>query len=494
MSVLGTGNGSGKGSGKSSTPITVSQLATRIDHAIKSGLPDRFEVVGEISSLAHRTHYYFSLKDDKSVIGAVVFASAARRMSYTPKHGDRVIAKGRVEYYGPSGRISLIVTSMEPVGAGDLEAQFKQRCDELRALGWFDPEQKQILPSFARKIAVVTSKDGAAIADVIDTMGKRCPSIELLIVDVRVQGPSAKGQIARAIAGLNAHRDQLGIDAILLTRGGGSLEDLWAFNELEVAQAIHGSALPIVAAIGHETDTTIAELVADERCATPTQAAMRLSPDREALKEQLASSLSRLDRSVRSELRYQRQRLDTIASSRSMGDPRQVIEIHRDRLVALSDRLSGTLRSQIAQDRSKLDRLTIRLTRQQPAAVHARREEHLTQVQHRLRRVLGRVIAKRRTELDSIGRELHAIGPAQVLARGFTVTSRPDGSLVRAQSEITPGETIVSTFADGKVRSVVEGGPEAQSAPDPRLANTPPAPKRRSRSKTKPNPDQLGLF
>ena len=461
---------------------------------VKAGLSDRFSVVGEISSLSYRTHYYFSLKDDRSVIGAVLFASAAKRMSYTPTHGDRVIAKGRIEFYAPSGRISLIVTSMTPVGAGDLEAQYKQRCEQLRAKGWFDPETKRALPTFPRQIAVVTSKDGAAVADVIDTMNKRCPSIELLIVDVRVQGESAKGQIANAINKLNIHAAKLGIDAILLTRGGGSLEDLWAFNELEVAQAIHDSAVPIVAAIGHETDTTIAELVADERCATPTQAAMRLAPDREALREQLDMVFSRLDRSVRSELRYEKQRLESIAASRSMSDPRQIIEIHRDRIDAFTDRMGSGIRGSIAGHRSMLDRIAIKLARHQPAAVHARREEHLLQIQQRLHRVIGRVIASRRDELSSVSRELHAIGPAQVLARGFSVTAKPDGSLVRSKADTLPGETIVTTFADGKVRSRVEGGSDSTES-DPRLSKAAAqVPKRRAKSNKKPNPDQLGLF
>ena len=483
----------GKGAPQDSA-ITVSQLATRIDHAIKAGLSDRFSVVGEISSLSYRTHYYFSLKDDRSVIGAVLFASAAKRMNYTPTHGDRVIANGRIEFYAPSGRISLIVTSMTPVGAGDLEAQYKQRCDQLRAKGWFDPSTKRSLPTFPRRVAVVTSKDGAAVADVIDTMMKRCPSIELLIVDVRVQGDSAKGQIASAINKLNVHADQLGIDAILLTRGGGSLEDLWAFNEPEVAQAIHDSSVPIVAAIGHETDTTIAELVADERCATPTQAAMRLAPDRQALREQLDSVFSRLDRSVRSELRYEKQRLESIAASRSMSDPRQIIENHRDRVHSISDRLNSGIRGSIAGNRSVLDRFALKLAKHQPAAVHARREEHLLQVQQRLHRVIKRVVSSKRDELNSVSRELHAIGPAQVLARGFSVTAKPDGSLMRSMADASPGETIVTTFSDGKVRSRVEGGADPADS-DPRLSKAAAqSPKRRSKANKKPNPDQLGLF
>ncbi len=453
----------GSSGAPSEAPITVSQLAARIDHAIKGGLPDRFTVVGEISSLSHRTHYYFSLKDERSVISAVVFSSAAARLGYTPRHGDSVIARGRVEYYAPGGRISLIVSSMSPVGEGELERRYKLLCEELRGRGWFAQEIKKPLPTFPRRLAVVTSKDGAAVQDVIDTLRRRCPAVDLLVVDVRVQGAQAKGQIAGAIRSLNEHHERLAIDAILITRGGGSIEDLWAFNEIEVARAIHESALPVVAAIGHETDLTIAELVADERCATPTQAAMRLSPDRAALGEQLASILGRLNRTARAELRYERQRLERITCSRSMADPRSIIETQHDRLDNRLGRVRGALRHSIARSRSALDAMAIRMARHQPSAVQARRQEHLAHLSARLGRVVSRALANRREDLTGLARELHAIGPAQVLARGFSVTTDKHGTLIRSSAQVATGQTLVTTLGDGKVRSVVQSGVGAPS-------------------------------
>ena len=485
----------------SNAPMTVSQLATKIDHAIKMGIEGSVTVIGEISSLSHRTHYYFSLKDDRSLIGAVVFASSAKRMQYVPKHGDSVIAKGRVEYYAPSGRVSLIITSLTPVGQGALEEQLKLRLEKLRLDGWFDQEKKKALPFFPRCVAVVTSKDGAAVADVINTFAKRCPGIELMVVDVRVQGDQARGQISHAISQLNSNADHLGVDAIILTRGGGSLEDLWAFNELEVAQAIYSSQLPIVAAIGHETDTTIAELVADERCATPTQAAMRLSPDRVALYEQLGSIKSRLDRTLQSELRYERQRLDTIVASRALAGASQLIGMYRDRLDAQLDQLDGRIQTYLSQKRTRLDQLAIRLTRHQPAAAHARRQERLKQVSDRLDRVMNRAIEVRREELFSISRELHAIGPAQVIARGYSVSAKADGSLVRSIDDLTTGEIMMTTLADGKLRSQVIGDEQPQcqsghqSSPLGPASKAPPrGSKRKLGKQDRANPDQMGLF
>ena len=475
----------------SDRPMSVSQLSTSIDQALRSGLPAKVIVEGEISSLSHRTHYYFSLKDEKSVIGAVFFASAAKRSSVKPEHGQRVIARGRVEYYAPAGRVSLIVTSLTAVGEGALEHQYKQLVEQLRTKGWFDPEQKQPLPSFPRKVAIVTSKDGAAVQDVIDTFARRCPSIELLVLDVRVQGDSAKGQIADAINVLNARREQLGIDAIIVTRGGGSLEDLWAFNELQVAQAIQSSALPVVAAVGHETDTTIAELVADERAATPTQTALRLSPDKAALTEQLESLRARLTRSIGHRIRYEQQRLKQIRDSRSMADPRGVLAVHRDRLDASQARSESGLRQRLAQDRTRLDRIAIRLSRVQPAAVHARRQERIEQLEARLRRVMARAIIQRREDLEHTARELHAIGPAQVLARGYTLTLGPDGKAIRSATQAEPGSSIETVLSDGRVRSRIES---EESADDPRLTPTSPAPRRRKRTR-KPSADQdPGLF
>jgi exodeoxyribonuclease VII large subunit len=482
---------SGFGAGDTPKPLTVTQLATGIDQALRSGLPASVLVEGEISSLSHRTHYYFSLKDENAVIGAVFFASAANRSATKPEHGKRVIAKGRVEFYAPAGRVSLIVTSLTPVGEGELEQRYKQLVEQLRARGWFDPEHKQPLPSFPRRVAIVTSRDGAAVQDVIDTFARRCPSIELTIVDVRVQGEQAKTQVSRAIRRLNANREQLGLDAIIVTRGGGSLEDLWAFNEPEVAQAIHDSWLPIVAAIGHETDTTIAELVADERAATPTQAAMRLSPDRNALLEQLTSLQHRLDRGIQQHLRYERQRLRQIETSRSMSDPREVIAVHRDRMRALNDRGRSGLRHRIAAERSKLDQLAIRLTRVQPAAVHARRQERIDQLAARLNRVMGRAIAQRREDLESTARELHAIGPAQVLARGYTLTLDADGKALRSIKQAPEGSTIETVLSDGRVRSRVEseGGKN-----DPRLAPSKSRPRSKARTSKHPDEKSPGLF
>ena len=272
---------------KSNTPLTVKQLTTRIANRLIEAFPTTIKVVGEITNPRHRTHWYFDLKDHDAVVSCVMFASAARKLKCAIEHGQEVVVSGKVEFFPKQGKTQLYVSTVKPVGVGELDLTYRKRCDELRQRGYFDPEHKAPLPFFSPKIAIVTSASSAALQDVIDTVARRCPATQLCLVDARVQGANAASEIARAIQAIDAKHEQYGISAIILTRGGGSLEDLWCFNEQVVADAIYNASIPIVAAIGHETDTTIAELVADERCATPTQAAMRLTPERDILIDQL---------------------------------------------------------------------------------------------------------------------------------------------------------------------------------------------------------------
>ena len=469
--------------------MSVSQLAARIDQAIKSGIRGRVVVAGEISSLTNRTHWYFSLKDASAVVGAVVFASVARKMSYTPRHGDSVLATGRLEFYAPSGRVSFIVESMTPAGEGDLEKRYRALCDELRGLGWFDPLTKRLLPAFPRRVAVITSRTGAALHDVISTMGKRCPAVDLLAVDARVQGEQAAPQIAHAIRSLNQRASGLGVDAILLTRGGGSMEDLWAFNERSVAEAIHESELPIVAAIGHETDTTIAELVADERCATPTQAAMKLTPDREALLEQLSSLQQRLGSATRHRLRYQQQALAAIAGSRAMASPRRILEIQHDKLGSVQQAMRHATTQRQSIERRRLHDLSIRLSTHQPAAFHARRVVTLDAIERDLERSIRGRLSRSGEYISAIERELHAIDPLHVLQRGFSVTTDSNGDILRRADQASPGSDLTTRVAEGVVRSRVLGqGPDAVEQPRPPKRRRPQAP-------SKPGePPQMDLF
>ena len=436
-------------------PLTVTQLAASIESAIKDTFPSKVRVIAEVSSVTNRTHYYFTLKDESATISAVLFASAAKRSRTLPAHGQKVIVTGKLDYYAPTGRLSLIVDKLEPAGQGDLEQRFKDLCDDLRARGWFDPESKRPLPVFPRSIAIITSATGAALQDVLDTASKRCPAVNMLVVDVRVQGDQSKSQIARALNSISAQHEHLGIDAVILTRGGGALEDLWSFNEPVVATAVHHCPIPIVAAIGHETDTTIAELVADERAATPTQAAMKLVPDRAALYEQLDSLTRRLTRELTTELANHASHLSRLSSSGPLANPARLIEPSAAKLPALIHRLQSSVHRVNAGAARELDSLALRLSKHQPAAVHATRREHIAGLSRQLTSAINHRLKNLSTNLTATDRELNAIAPRQVLSRGYSLTTSSDGALIRSTKDLNPNDQIITHLQDGVVRSTV---------------------------------------
>ena len=415
-------------------PWTVGDLAERVKSALTRGLPAKVRVVGEVSNLSDRNHWFFSLKDaqgEDATIRAVMFASAARRVRFPVRDGQAVVATGRVDFYAAQGSVQLYVDKLEPVGEGAREAALRALMEELREAGYFAAEHKRPLPAVPTRIAVVTSRSAAALQDVIHTAAQRWAGCELVLVDVRVQGESAAGQIAAALRALSRHGRARGIDAILLTRGGGSIEDLWAFNERVVADAVFDCELPIVAAIGHETDTTVAELVADRRCATPTQAAMTLVPERAVLAEQLEQSGRRLGLGLGRRLELSRHRLRAAARHPLFHDPGRLVERAGARLAEVERRWSRAL----------------------PAKLDA---------------------ARRR--LEGLERTLEAVGPGNVLQRGYSYTLVGDGTLLRSADAAPPGTPLTTVLADGKVRSTVDGPRPSGVADQPPAPPVPPAP------------------
>lgn len=472
-------------------------------------LPAGVRVAGELSNLSERTHWYFALKDEEALISCVMFASSAKSVRFAPADGQAVIATGTVNFYPRQGRTQLYVTKLELAGEGELERRYRELVAELREAGAFEPARKRALPVFPRGVGVVTSKTGAALQDVLDTLRRRCPAIRVVVIDVRVQGERSAGEIVRAIARANDRAEALGLDALVLTRGGGSLEDLWAFNERAVAESVLASKLPVVAAIGHETDTTIAELVADERAATPTQAAMRVSPDRAALREQLETRADRLDR-----------RFGQAASDGRAEAAGRVRELRRawgasliGRRIGLSEvarRLAGVRpeavyaqrRLRIARAGDRLGEARRRMTQRERRRVRDARET--------LSSACDDVFESARARLTALERELSMVGPMRVLARGYSVTTAASGGLVRQPSDAPPGSRLRTRVLEGTIESVVKGRgddpardgdsgvPPRSASPD---ADSPPPrfksrskPRRSSRRRRGDDGGQLGLF
>jgi exodeoxyribonuclease VII large subunit len=458
----------------SAAPLTVSQLSQRLGDALQAGFPSPVRVVGEVSGFKPGSHWYFALKDAESVVQCVMFAQSVRASPFTPENGNQVVVTGRPDYWAKGGRASLLITKIEPVGAGALDAAFQALCRELRELGWFDEARKRPVPHFPRRIAVITSRTGAALQDVLDTMRRRCCVAEVVLIDVPVQGQGAAGAVTRAVRWISkVHRHER-VDVVLVTRGGGSKEDLWAFNDRALAAAIRESPVPVVAAIGHEVDTTIAELVADLRCATPTQAAMRLTPDSAALMEQLSARANQLRRALTRSVREEGGRADS--TRRALAASATTL-LRRDRhrldlAAAALERLRPA--AVLAARRTVVDVLAARLTMGVRARVSA---VVLPALARRLQRAVSGMVARRSERLASVARHLHSVGPASVLERGFSYTRREDGRLVRSPSGVRPGDRVVTSVAHGSFGSVVEGAP----------GRKPPRPSRRE-------PDGTGLF
>jgi len=460
--------GTGPASGTASSPaaaaasaaagaMSVSQLAAVIDEAVKDHIARPLRVVGEVSNFTDRTHWYFSMKDAGATISCVMFQFSAKKAGFTPAVGSEVVVTGFVDYYAPQGRISLRVEKIEPVGAGALELEFRRLCEELRGLGYFAPERKRPLPAFAARIAVVTSRTGAALQDVIDTCRRRSPHIEVCLIDVLVQGAAAAPAVAAAVEWVSANAARLEIDTLIVTRGGGSMEDLWAFNDRRVAEAIVRCSIPVAAAIGHETDTTIAELVADVRCATPTQAAMRATPDAAAVREQIDVARRRLSAGL----------LGTVTRS-------------RQRLVSEARALGSAVRGAVSGRSRRVEQCSARLEQFKPAAVYEKRRAAVMLAGSRLHAAVARRVREAR-EVDaasaadrlegslaqrvradrerhvSLDRQIELVGPSSVLARGYSVTFGPDGTALRRAEDARPGQVISTKLAEGTVASTVNG-------------------------------------
>lgn len=442
---------------KSDGPMTVSQVADLIKRTLAKVDPSPVRVVGEVSNFSDRRHWYLSLKDEKNVLPCVMWASAAGKTGFTPQHGQQVVATGKLDYYGPQGRLQMYIDRLEPVGQGALELRLRELCDTLRKAGYFADDRKKPLPGFPRHVAVVTSEKGAAVADVIRTAHNRMPSLAITVVDVRVQGASAAPDIARAIAAIDSRRDALGLDAIVLTRGGGSLEDLWAFNERAVADAVYRCELPIVAAIGHETDTTVAELVADLRCSTPTQAAERLVPDAESERHRLDQYAARATGALRRQIEHARTRIGALGAHPIFKRPTAAIEIHRERLLATGRRLTHAMQRVTHERRAELAELRRGLEAIEPAGRLRLARRLIDESQRRLIAAMREQTDKRRRRVEALGELLEAVGPKQVLRRGYTYTTTDAGELLRSKADVTSGDAIVTHLSDGTVRSTVDG-------------------------------------
>ena len=396
--------------------LTVSELTRGVKDLLEETHGNVW-VQGEVSNLARPSsgHLYLTLKDEETPLRTVIYRGVALRLRYDLRDGLRVIARGRLSVYMPRGEYQLLVEELQPQGIGPLELAFRQLKEKLSVQGYFDPIRKRPLPRFPRRIALLTSPTGSAVRDVLEILNRRWPSVEVWVVPVRVQGEEAASDIAVAIGCINqvaAQTSPMPVDLIVLARGGGSLEDLWPFNEELVAHAIYRSELPVVTGIGHEDDLTIADLVADVRALTPSEAAERVVPSRQEYIELLQQTQMRLRSQMVRLVQACRARLEQAAARPCFRRPFDRLNERRQHLDSLSDRLRRALRG-------RLDRAAQRL--------------------------------------QSAVARLETLSPLQVLARGYTLTRRlDDQTVIRSTDQVRVGDWIITHTAQGRFLSRVE--------------------------------------
>jgi exodeoxyribonuclease VII large subunit len=434
--------------------LTVSQLVARVRDALDGGVGAVW-VAGEVSGLRRQPsgHVYFTLKDEQCQVAAVMFRSAAQVLPFRPADGMDVVCHGRVGVYPARGALQLYVETMEPRGLGALQLAFEQLKARLGAEGLFAPERKRPLPRWPRCVGLVTAPGGAAIHDMRTVLRRRWPLVRVVVRPVRVQGTGAAREIAAAIADLNRLGD---VDVLVVGRGGGSLEDLWAFNEEVVARAIAASAVPVVSAVGHEVDFTIADFVADARAPTPTAAAALVVPDR----AEVAAGVARAEEALRTALARRlggaRERVRFL--ERRLGDPARRVADVGQRLDELAGRARRALGRRLAWEEREVAGLAARLAQSGPAPRLSRTTDRLAAVAERLRFALAVRVRHARGDVERAASRLDALSPLACLGRGYAIVRRGDarGPVVTDATTLAPGDAVTLVLHRGGARARIE--------------------------------------
>lgn len=437
------------------TAFSVSQLNKQIQQLLEASLP-WILVEGEISNLAKpgSGHWYFSLKDDKAQIRCAMFKSKNNAVRFRPKDGDKVRLRARVTFYGPRGDCQLSVESMESAGEGALQQAFERLKNTLQLEGLFDASHKKPLPSKPERIAIITSPVGAAVRDMIIAFRRRFPLTELTILPSLVQGQDAAKNILKQMqrADSSGH-----FDAIILGRGGGSLEDLWSFNDEALARAVFHAQTPIVSAVGHETDFTITDFVADVRAATPTAAAELLSPDRNQLIRQIEQQEKQLTRRMSRILEQCQQQLDF--TTKRIRHPKERIEQQQNQLNQLMHRLQQNIQRKVSEQHIQTSNLAHRLERNSPARRISQERQALSNIDTRLAHALRNNLTNKQTAFARIIDKLNLVSPLNTLSRGYAIASK-DEQVIRSINDVEKGDALTVRVQDGEILCEVSEGRE----------------------------------
>jgi len=434
---------------------TPSELNREVRLHIEMGFP-RILLEAEVSNLSRPSsgHLYFTLKDDKAQVRCALFRSAAARSPTRLENGMQVQARGRISLYEPRGDFQMIVDSVQDAGEGALQRRFEELKKKLEAEGLFDGSFKQDLPPYPRRIALVTSPRGAAVRDILHVLQRRWPQANVRLYPVLVQGSAAPAEITAALAAANAHA---WADLLILGRGGGSLEDLLAFNDEAVARAVFSSAIPVISAVGHETDFSICDFVADLRAPTPSAAAELATPDQLVLREAFTRSQRQLSRRVGDRLQREFQRLDHLVHRLRQRHPGYRLAEQAQRLDRLREALPRAVRRRLAADSLQLESHSRRLDAQRPDRQLAILDRRLDAARRTLSRLTLGGLTARRDRLRELARTLHAVSPLDVIARGYAVLTEPaTGTVVSSVGQVERGDRLQAQLRDGMLECTID--------------------------------------
>src|SRR5262245_34018531 len=447
----------------SRTVLTVSELSSRL----RAVLEERFPAVwveGEISNFKvyGSGHAYFTLKDAGAQIRAVLFRNRTRRIRFELRDGLHVMAFGSVELYAQRGEYQLVVELLEPRGLGALQLAFEQLKARLDAEGLFDARRKRTIPRFPRTIGLVTSPSGAALRDMLRVIDRRFGELSIVIAPARVQGEGAAEEIVQGLRDLNVLG---GVDVIIVGRGGGSLEDLWAFNEETVARAIVASKVPVISAVGHEVDFTIADFVADLRAPTPSAAAELVVREKQAVAENLADLSQRLRVAMARRVERQRERLESLIRRRPLTDPGRPLRDLARRVDEARRRLEHGMTAALRRTGHRVELATRALRSASPVARAARDRRQLAHLETRLSSEMARTLAKAQHRAHSVAGRLDSLSPLGVLGRGYSLTRRPSGQIVRRSQEVAVGDEVRVLLHEGRLDCRVTATRERDDRP-----------------------------
>ena len=443
--------------------LSISQLNQQSRNLLESAL-SRVWVEGEISNFVRPSsgHFYLTLKDEQSQIRAAMFRGQNRTLSFTPKNGQLVQVRGKVSLYAPRGDYQLIIEHMEEAGEGALRRQFELLKNQLSQQGLFDPASKKELPAMPRHIGVITSPTGAAIRDILSVLERRFPATQITLIPVAVQGDKAKTEIVQAIHKA-AHFNQRCVDSssnqapmelIILGRGGGSLEDLWAFNEEIVAQAIFSSNIPIVSAVGHEIDFTIADFVADVRAPTPSAAAEMVSPDQQELMQTFTAYEQFFANAIQKQLNQQQQKLEWL--QKRLKHPGQRLRDYQQRLDELESRLNNATHNVLQLKQTQLQASRTNLLRVTPKHAIAQLRSQQQNLKHRLVLAFQNSNQQAQQHISQLAQRMQSISPLATLSRGYSIVSDEQQNIIRSTENLKTGQLIQTQLHQGHIVSEIK--------------------------------------